>query len=144
MDDPAMPPFKGTPSLIKTSGKLELIRIGKSLFVMIEELAGMPMVKLVAEFTQQSSNTGPGGEPFTYEIIYPSTSVKKFFKKNDLFSAMEFIQKAILAMKEANKRVLEKYGFSCFGCKFAEDELMRFLGRKDIGTMNVLIKALVG
>lgn len=102
------------------------------------------MVKIIAEFHAMNDDKDDDHENFTCEIIYPSAIVKNYFKIAQKLSGKTFITTAIQAMDEANKKVKEKYGFTCYGCLYYEGKLKKILERKAISRSNVLIKDIQG
>lgn len=104
----------------------------------------MPMVKLVADFKKRSVDNVDSIPFFTCEIIFPSTIVRHFFSINEHLPVHDFVEKARLAMREANEKVKEKYGFSCFGCTYYDQKLCKMLERKDLQGSRVLVREMKG
>ena len=102
----------------------------------------MPMVKLIAEFLPKTQKSNSLNET-KFEILYPSTIVKNYFKRDEKLSAREFLKKALLAMNDANNRVIEKYGYACFGCNYYLEELENIIKRRNLFSMDVTIKELL-
>lgn len=46
----------------------------------------------------------------------PSTCMFDFFEEGSIYPLEDFKRLMLEALKEANKRVIEKFGFGCFGC----------------------------
>lgn len=59
-------------------------------------------------------------------LYYPSSVVKEFFQEDQLFKWQDFIQLALDSIKEADKRVLQKYGYPCIGCILLKQKLLKW------------------
>ena len=66
----------------------------------------MPSVLITGNFIKN-------GIKQNFSWNYPSTIVLEFLKKGKYANDKKFINKAIKAIIEANKRVFKKYGFYC-------------------------------
>lgn len=104
----------------------------------------MPFVRLVAEFKPVMHAPGEPEGGYTMEIVYPSSTVKEYFKKDDQIAAIDFLAKAIKAMKQSNRKVMEQYGFQCSGCQQYEQQLERMLLRREMKATMVLVKHVDG
>ncbi len=62
--------------------------------------------------------------PLTF--YYPSTCVKNFLEPGK-YPLPEFCQTALAALREANRRVMEKWGISCSSCVVLEHRLQQML-----------------
>ncbi|HUX99908.1 MAG TPA: hypothetical protein VMV49_10160 [Candidatus Deferrimicrobium sp.] len=56
-------------------------------------------------------------------LYYPSNVVKNYFQETQELELLEFIQLALNSIEEAEKRVIEKYGYPCIGCIFLKQKL---------------------
>lgn len=104
----------------------------------------MPFVKVVAEFRNRPGTDSTRENGFTMEIIYPSVVVKNFFKRMEVLPAIEFFQKALSALKAADERVVEKYGFSCYGTIYYQEKLERMRSKIENDHLQVTITEISG
>ncbi len=70
------------------------------------------------------------GEQRIFNWSYPSTIVKDYLRLGNYANQDEFLTKAIIAVKEADKRVIAKYGFECYGCVELLNELTALKNKK--------------
>ena len=59
-------------------------------------------------------------------LYYPSSAVKEFFQEEQQLKCLEFVQVALEAIKEADRRVVSKYGYPCIGCMILKQKLLKW------------------
>jgi uncharacterized repeat protein (TIGR04042 family) len=73
----------------------------------------MPLTTIAVELSNGKKET----------LYYPSNVVKNYFQETQELELLEFIQLAMNSIEEAEKRVIEKYGYPCIGCMFLKHKL---------------------
>ncbi len=71
------------------------------------------------------------------EMYYASTVVREYLEEKEYSDVEQFFRLALKAAEEAQKRVIEKYGFKCWGTV----ELINFLKElkgKEIASIKVV------
>ncbi|MHA1791375.1 MAG: hypothetical protein ACTSVI_01945 [Promethearchaeota archaeon] len=107
----------------------------------------MPIIKLVVELVENPEDHAIHDREIKQiikEIYYPSSVVRNFFKVDEQLTGIEFIRKAMQAMKEANKAVIKKYGFPCMTCFYHERELLKLKQVLNLEKTSATIKELKG
>ncbi|MEE8431986.1 MAG: hypothetical protein V3S16_12115 [Candidatus Desulfatibia sp.] len=46
----------------------------------------------------------------------PSTCIHDFIKKGESYTVADFRKRMLEGLKKANRLVVDKYGYACFGC----------------------------
>jgi len=64
------------------------------------------------------------------KLYYPSSIVLEYLKEKD-YSLSNFIEIAMEALEESQKRVVEKYGHQCIGCYFIKQKLNNWCNEFD-------------
>ena len=62
----------------------------------------------------------------TETLYYPSNVVKDFFQENQQLKFLEFVQLALNSLKEADKRVICKFGYPCISCVILKQKLLKW------------------
>ncbi len=65
-----------------------------------------------------------------WTLNYPSSCVKNYLEPGK-YPLHEFFQTALAALKEANRRVMEKWGIACSGCVVLEHHLQKMLASEE-------------
>ncbi len=72
-----------------------------------------------------------------HEVYYASTVVREYLEKKEYKDVEQFFKLALKAAEEAQKRVIEKYGFKCWGTVELID-LLNELKKKEIVSIKVI------
>ena len=76
----------------------------------------MPLTTVAIELSNGKSET----------LYYPSNIVKEYFKEDQQLQILEFVNIALNSLKEADKRVMEKFGYPCIGCIILKQKLTKW------------------